>query len=245
MAKLSGTQIRNGLLAVLPAEERTTLEALCTPVTLRQHDVLSEPYRPIEYVYFFEEGLSSEIAISPNGERIATGCVGREGLSGLSAFLGVDTSPHRTSMEVGGSALRIRAQDLRAAVDTDPLLKAVLLRYAHVFMVQIAATALAGGRYTIEQRLARGLLMCHDRIDCEDLPITHEFLSLMLGVRRSGITEALHMFEGERIIRAQRSLITIRSRPELVERAAGSYGAPEAEYERLIGVPWSSLRNGK
>jgi CRP-like cAMP-binding protein len=119
--------------------------------------------------------------------------------------------------------------------------RALLLRYAHVFMVQVAATALADGRYSIEQRLARWLLMCHDR-NGDDLALTHEFLALMLGVRRPGVTESLHILEGERMIKAQRGLITILDRQKLEARAGDSYGTPEAEYERLIGPFRRSFR---
>jgi CRP-like cAMP-binding protein len=226
---------RNRLLAALAPEDRALLDPHLEAVTLNQKDVLVEPNQPIEHVYFFEGGLSSEIALSPDGERIEVGCVGREGLSGVPVVLGVDRTPHRSFIQIGGPALRMKAIDLQEAMEASRALRALLLRYAHVFMIQIAATALSDGRYTLEQRLARWLLMGHDRVSGEDLPFTHDFLSLMLGVRRPGVTEALHILEGERVIKAQRVLITILDRPQLERKAGGSYGVPEAEYERLIG----------
>jgi hypothetical protein len=110
----------------------------------------------------------------------------------------------------------------------------LLLRYVHVFMIQIAATALADGRYNIEQRTARWLLMSHDRLRVDELTLTHDFLSLMLGVRWSSVTNALHTVEGEGAIKASRSLITVRSRQKLERLAGASYGLPEAEYERVL-----------
>jgi CRP-like cAMP-binding protein len=111
-----------------------------------------------------------------------------------------------------------------------------LLGYVEAFQVQVAHTALSHGSYTLEERLARWLLMCHDRLDGDDLPLVHEFLSLMLGVQRSGVTLALHMLEAGDMIRAKRGLITITDRGKLEDVAGGSYGVPEAEYRRLIGA---------
>ena len=136
-------------------------------------------------------------------------------------------------MQAGGTALRIASSDLTELIDTNRAIRELLLRYAHVFMIQIAATALADGRYDIEQRLARWLLMCQDRLG-DELPLTHDFLSVMLGVRRPSVTDALHKLEGNRAIRAERALITVRDRAALEEKAGDSYGIPEAEYRRLI-----------
>ena len=119
-------------------------------------------------------------------------------------------------------------------------MRRILLRFAHVFMIQIASTTLADGRYGVEKRLARWLLMCQDRLG-ESLPLTHDFLALMLGVRRPSVTDALHTLEGKLLIRSERSLVTIRNRAGLTELAGSSYGLPEAEYRRLI-EDYSALR---
>lgn len=227
-------RIRNKLLALLPGEEHDLLAPLLEPIALAQGDVVHERMQTIGYLYFLESGLSSEIAIDSGGERIEVGCIGREGFSGVPLVLGVDRTPHRSFMETDGSALRLPAADLKKIMDTRPVVRALLLRYMHVFMIQIAATALADGRYALHQRLARWLLMAHDRLEQDELSLTHEFLSLMLGVRRSGVTDAIHVLEGDGIIRATRGLVTVRDRPAL-ERVAGEcYGVPEAEYRRLI-----------
>jgi CRP-like cAMP-binding protein len=122
-------------------------------------------------------------------------------------------------------------------MEASPSLKALLLRWVQVLMIQTAQSALANGRYTIQERLARWLLMCHDRLDGDDLPLTHEFLSLMLGVRRSGVTEALHVLEGVKIVRTSRGRIHILDREKLEEIAGDCYGLSEAEYAKLIGLP--------
>lgn len=183
---------------------------------------------------FLTAGMSSEIAIDESGQRIEVGCIGNEGLAGVPAVLGVGASPHRSFMETDGSAFVIDTDILMEAARNNADLMSVLLGYVHVFMIQIAATALADGRYNIEQRTARWLLMAHDRLAGDELPLTHDFLALMLGVRRSSVTNALHIVEGNGAIRATRSLITVRNRPALQTLAGASYGLPEKEYRRVL-----------
>jgi hypothetical protein len=115
-----------------------------------------------------------------------------------------------------------------------PELRNVLLRYSQAFMIQTAHTALANGRAKLEERLARWLLMAHDRVNGDEVPLVHEFLALMLGVRRAGVTVALHMLEGQALIRASRGKIVVLDRQGLEEAANGLYGVPEREYERLM-----------
>jgi CRP-like cAMP-binding protein len=125
---------------------------------------------------------------------------------------------------------------LSSALETSATLRTLLLRYSQAFSIQVAFTALCNGRYTIEERLSRWLLMCHDRVDGDTIPVTHDFLALMLGVRRAGVTIALQILEGDHILKATRGRIEIRDRAELLQTAGGSYGLPEAEYERLMAV---------
>ena len=110
-------------------------------------------------------------------------------------------------------------------------------RFVQSFFVQVSQTALATGKANVEQRLARWLIMAHDRVDGESLPLTHEFLSIMLGVRRAGVTVALHNLEGEGLIRATRGAITITNPDALIAYTDGLYGIAEREYERLLGTP--------
>jgi CRP-like cAMP-binding protein len=224
---------KNGLLSRLPQEVLGLILPGLKRVTLQQNDVLFEPFQTIEHVYFFEGGLSSEIAVNGSSNRIEVGCIGVEGMSGLPVVLGTDRTPHRSFMQVGGPAMRINAADLEKVMDGYPALRKQLLRYAHVFMVQIAATALADGRYNVNERLARWLLMCHDRLG-DELALTHDFLALMLGVRRPSVTDALHVLEGERLIKADRARIQVRDRSGLEQFAGEAYGVPEAEYRRLF-----------
>jgi CRP-like cAMP-binding protein len=226
--------VNNELISLLSYDDRTAMDRCLERVEMKTGDVLFEPHRPIEYAYFFEEGLSSEIAFDSDGERIEVGCVGKEGFSGAPIALGVETTPHKAFMQVGGAALRIRSSDLKELMASHGSIRSLLLRYLHVFMIQIASTALSDGRFDINQRLARWLLMAQDRLGRDELPLTHDFLSLMMGVRRSGVTDAIHRIEGERMIKATRGLITVRNRSELEKLAGGSYGVAEAEYRRVL-----------
>jgi hypothetical protein len=166
---------------------------------------------------------------------VEVGLAGWEGLSGaVPVLLGNDRIPHDNFMQVAGHGLRIGTEALCAAVEESPSLRTLLLRYVQTEFVQARQTAYVNATYTTELRLARWLLMCHDRVDGDDLPVKHEFLAVMLGVQRTGVTLALQVLEGAGRIRGRRGRITVTNR-ELLEQLAGdSYGAAEAEYARLI-----------
>ncbi len=193
------------------------------------------PNRQIETVYFMETGIASVVAVQSDDTRIEVGLIGREGMSGLAVVLGGSQSPHSTYIQVAGQGQRIAAKHLRTAMDASGSLHRLLLSYAQVFMVQTAHTAIANALSRINQRLARWILMAHDRMDDNTIPLTHEFLSLMLGVRRAGVTEALQSLKRQKLIDTSRNKIVVLDRKG-IERAAGkSYGTPEKEYRRLIG----------
>lgn len=225
------TWTNNGLLKTLNRDDVALMQPLVEKVTLIQDQSLFESYEPISHVYFFESGLSSEVVVASRS--IEVGCIGHEGCSGVPVLMGVEASPHKAFMQVGGEALRIPSAHLRALMNDSRTLREHLQKYAHVFMIQIAATALADGRYDVEQRLARWLLMCQDRLG-DELPLTHDFLAIMLGVRRPSVTDALHKLEGYLAIKAERGMITVKNRDALLETAGDSYGIPEAEHRRLI-----------
>jgi CRP-like cAMP-binding protein len=227
-------QSANRLLAALTPDDAGLLQVHLEPVTLELRRTLESPGKPIRHVYFPETGLGSVVAIDAKGRRIEIGIFGRDGMSGTTVVLGGDRSPHETTMQASGAGRRIAAAAFQEALAQSPTLRTVLLRYVQALAVQTAYTALANGQAKLEERLARWLLMCHDRIEGEEMPLTHEFLSTMLGVRRAGVTIALHMLEGRGLIRATRGAITVQDREGLEEAANGSYGQPEAEYRRLF-----------
>ncbi|HWE98898.1 MAG TPA: Crp/Fnr family transcriptional regulator [Caulobacteraceae bacterium] len=207
------------------------------PIRLTTGRVIEEPGDPITQVVFPDSGFVSVIASGRQDRRIEAGFIGFEGMTGLALVLGDDRSPHEAFVQVAGTGHCVSADDLRELMRTHPSMREVFLRYTLAFMIQAQSTVLANGRARIEERLARWLLMAHDRMERPELPLTHELLSIMLGVRRPGVTDALHRLEGYRAIRARRGVITILDRDQLTEIADASYGAAEAEYARLLGDP--------
>ena len=224
---------RNQLLAAFPAEDFAALQSHLEPVELELRQVLIEPNQPIAHVYFPEHGYTS-ITANTNGSKIEVGLIGREGMVGVPIALGVRASPFEYFIQHAGDGLRMASHRLEEVIDERPSLHRVLLRYAQALNVQTSGTAFANAEHTVETRLARWLLMCHDRVDGDDIEITHDFLSMMLGVRRAGVTTSLHILEANGLIRAKRRMITILDREKLEELADNAYGLPEAEYARLM-----------
>jgi CRP-like cAMP-binding protein len=203
------------------------------PVDLTLKQVLIEPNQPIEHVTFMEAGYTS-IAAVDGRSAIELGIIGREGMVGVPVVLYARTSPFNFFVQHDGRGLRMAASRLEVIIDERPSIHRVLLRYAQALSVQTSGTAFVNAEHTVETRLARWLLMCHDRLDGDDIEITHEFMSMMLGVRRSGVTTATHVLEGNGLIQAKRGVITILDRERLEEMADNAYGLPEAEYARLM-----------
>jgi len=231
----SQSYTRNYLLLALSDSDFALLQPHLKRVELHLRQTLVEPGQPIEHVYFLEGGICSIVATEEGGQEVEAGLFGREGMSATAILLGSSTSPHRSVMQVNGNtALYLRAEQLQEACRASRSLHDLLLRFAHTLTVQAAETALANAHYTLSERLARWLLMCHDRIDGDDIGLTHEFMATMLGVRRSGVTVTLHTLEGLGAVRTRRSTVTIVDRRRLEEIAGASYGVAEGEYARLI-----------
>ncbi len=229
------TDPRNRLLAALPSVDFHLLQPSLELVDIGARQVLEVPGAPLTHVHFVESGLVSIVGTTEPDHRIEVGMVGYEGMTGLGAVLGDDRSTNEALVQSGGAAWRIATPALHKAMGASLTLTATLLRYVHVFIAQASQTALANGRGRVDERLARWLLMWHDRLRDDNLTITHEFLALLLGVRRQGVTVALHDLEGRGLIRSTRSLVRILDRAGLQQAANGFYGAPEGEYDRTIG----------
>ncbi len=227
--------IRNRLLTGLSPADYGLLAPYLEPIELDRDYVLVTPNKPIEFVYFIESGMVSVVAEKADGRSIEVGVYGRDGMGATTVLLGSDRTPHHHYMQIGGAGFRLSTVDLLRIVDQSSTLRSIMLRFVHVFMTQTAQTALVNGSSVVEERLARWVLMCHDRLDALEFPITHDFLSMMLGVRRSSVTDAIHLLEGEMLIKATRGNIKILDRDRLERAAGASYGVPEAEYRRLIG----------
>ena len=227
---------RNRLLNALAPADLALLSQHLRPVRFEQRQEMEVPDRPIRHAYFMDEGIASVVAGSGTA-RAEIGMIGREGVTALAVVMGNHKSPHAIFMQSTGTAWSIETDALRSALDASAGLQSVLLRYVQVFLLQTAQTAVANARLKLEARLARWLLMAQDRMERADIPMTHEFLSVMLGVRRAGISETLAVLEAANAIHARRGQIVIRDRQILKQRAGDLYGVPEAEYERLIAKP--------
>lgn len=235
---MAGTLVQvshNRLLAGLKGADYNLLTARLHPVRLKLRQRLELPHRRIRAVYFIESGLVSVVAMDRQRRQAEAGLIGREGMTGLAVLHGLDRTPHDTFVQSEGRAQCIATADLQEAMRTSSSLQATLLRFAHVYTIMMAHTALANARGTLEERLARWLLMAQDRSGSDELCLTHEFLSLMLGTRRAGVTAALNAFDARGWIDHGRARIAIRDRDGLLTMAGGLYGVPEAEYTRVLG----------
>jgi len=206
-----------------------------TRVPLQREQRLTEVGKRVDYVYFPEGGVASAVAID-GSSRTEVGLIGQEGVVGISAILGDDVSQLEIYMQVDGTtALSIPLEELRRAMDAHAPLRLLLNQYASCFLLQVSYGLVASAQHLMEARLARWLLMCHDRIEGDEVPLTHEFMALMISAQRSGVTVTLHTLEGAGMIRSTRGLVTIRDREKLVDLAGDSYGIPEARYREMIG----------
>lgn len=224
----------NRLLAALSPSDLARLRPHLKPVNLKLLQPLEVPNKRIENIYFMSAGIASVVAEHANGTRAEIGIVGREGMTGSAILLGNDRSPHSTYMQAAGSGERIAASDLRNQINGSETLRHLLLTYVQTFMVQTAHTAVANAHAKLPERLARWLLMAQDRIGGNTLVLTHEFLSLMLGVRRPGVTEAIQNLKKKNLIQSERGHITVLDRKGLERIAGDFYGIPEREYRRSI-----------
>ena len=199
-----------------------------------REDELERPNKPIKNVFFPEAGMVSVVANGARKKKLEVGIIGREGMTGLMVLLGNDRSPYQAYIQIAGSAQRIASDDLRSAMAKSPTLAGVLMRYVQAFMIQTTQTAISNGSGKLEERLARWLLMAQDRVDGDELPLIHDFLALMLGVRRPGVTVTLHSLEAQGLIKTNRGSISVLDREGLEEAANGTYGIAEAEYQRRM-----------
>jgi CRP-like cAMP-binding protein len=227
MPSISRSTTANRILSRLSREDFDLLAPNLEAVDLPLRKVLEARKKRIDQLYFVESGFASVVANGTSKPSIEVGIIGREGMTGLAVVLGDDRAQHETYMQVAGTGLRIDAVDLRKANEASASLHRAMLHYAHAFLRQTTTTALANGRSKIEERLARWLLMAADRVGDKELPLTHEFLGLMLGTHRPGVTIALQALETKGLINTRRGGITILNRKALEKKSNGTYVPPE------------------
>jgi CRP-like cAMP-binding protein len=225
MSSLKRTLAGNDLLAALSPNDRRRLLARCTQVDLTYADVLCESGARIRHAYFPNRGLISLLTPVDRRPNVEVGMVGREGMAGIPLFLGVNVSPVRALVQGSGSAMRITAAAFRNEVERNPSLRRELNRYLYTFIVQLAQTAACNTRHELRSRLARWLLMTHDRMQSDKFYLTQEFLAQMLGVQRAGVTKAAGLLQKKKLIRYRRGHITILDRRGLERASCSCYSS--------------------
>jgi CRP-like cAMP-binding protein len=223
----------NHILSRLPPEDYERFRPHLEPVELRHSQILQQAGEPIDHIYFPHRAMISLISHTATGESVEVGVVGFEGAAGISAVLGVDMSPHQAMVQYPDGGSRVRVGALREEFKRGGALHDLLLRYTQGLLLQTSQVAACNRLHALAERLARWILMSHDRCRCEDLPFTHEFLALMLGVRRAGVTEAAISLQAEGYINYRRGHIKIIDREGLEHYTCECYPVVKAEFDLL------------
>jgi len=226
----------NRLLTYLPQEDQDRLREFLEPVVLEYKHPLYNADEPIEFVHFIESGVGSLVCTMANGQAAEVGTVGNEGLVGLPVLMGDDRAPSTMYIQVPGRGLRMNARAFREQLKQSQPMRAAMLRYAHVFFNQVAQTAACAHFHSLEQRCCRWLLMTHDRMPSDTFLLTHEFLAMMLGVRRAGVSLAAGALQRAGMIRYHRGRITVLDRQGLEDCACECYAVSKAEFNGLLGA---------
>jgi signal transduction histidine kinase len=253
VATSSHSAVANHLLAAIHGEEFGRLLPHLERVGLACREVLHPADEPVGHVYFPEDGVVTLLSMMESGASVEVGVVGREGVVGLSSFLGGDVSPYQAVVLVAGSAVRVRADVFREEVGRGGALLAVLHRYTQALLTQAAQTSACNRLHHVDERVARCLLTVHDRAGGDGFRLTHELMANMLGVRRAGVTEAAVRLREAGLIGYARGSVRILDRGGLESAACECYGVIKGEFDRLTaaestgeltGARWASTSAG-
>lgn len=225
---------QNHLLSTLPTEDWERIFPHVELVQLPVGKVLHEPGVPLRHVYFPTSCIVSLLCIMEDGATAEIGAVGREGIVGVSCFMGGDTMQSRAIVQSGGHAYRMKAQVLKDEFQRMGALQRILLRYTQALLTQMAQTAVCNRHHSVDQQLCRWLLGSLDRLSSNELSITQELIAHTLGVRREGVTTAAGKLKKAGLIDCRRGRITVTHRPELEARACECYGIVKKEFDRLL-----------
>ena len=226
--------MENRLLAKLPAEEIERLQPHSERVSLAHGDYAIVPDEPIRHVYFPLTCLLSLVTTMSDGGSVESGTIGREGMSGIPVLLDATQTTMPTFVQVPGDALRVKSDVLKESYERSAAVRRLLNRYIHTVVVVSSHSAACNRLHRLDQRFCRWLLMSSDGIGSDEVALTQDFLAVMLGVRRAGVTEAALEVQAAGIIDYRRGRIRILDRPGLEARACECYGRTKAEYERLF-----------
>src|SRR6266853_4279121 len=226
----------NHLLAALTGEAYERLVANLDPMTFELGEVVYECGGPMRYVYFPTTSHISLLYTMIDGSTAEMGLVGKEGVVGIALFMGGETAPNRARVQGGGGAFRMKSKAMLDEFKRGGEFQHLLLRYMQALITQISQTAVCNRLHSVEQRLCRWLLMTHDRTQSDELQMTQEFISNMLGVRREGVTHAAQGLQEKGLISYVRGHIKILDRSQLEARVCECYQVVRAEHDRLFGL---------
>ncbi len=235
MSQSSHNPVGNKLIAALPKEEYECVLLKMEKISLSFKKPLYLPNEPIEYVYFPNRGIISLLTVLGDGATIEVATVGNEGMVGTPILLGVDRIPAETIVQVPGDGLRMKVDVFRREVSPGSAFHNLLLRYIQTLMNQLMQTGGCNRLHKVEQRCCRWLLLTHDRVDSDEFPITQEFLSQMLGVRRASVSEVAATLQKAGLIRYHRGKMKILDRQGLEAGSCECYQVFKDEYQRLLG----------
>lgn len=226
----------NLIINTLPPRDRRALLAQLEPVSFSVHHMVFRRGKPIPRVYFPVTGVLSLVTTLRDGSTIEVSMIGREGTSGVPVFLGASGSANASCFsQVPGTALRMSRQDFSRAVERSPALRRVLLRYTSALLVQVGQAVACNRLHSTMQRCARWLLMTHDRVESDEFPLTHEFLSVMLGTRRASVTQAAGALQKAGLIRYRRGQMSILDRRGLERASCECYRVFHRAFQDVAG----------
>jgi CRP-like cAMP-binding protein len=237
MSAASNSQdaLKNYLLAALPEVEFTRVQSRLEPVSFKLGEVLYESGDKMDYLYFPTTAIISMLYIMESGATAEIGVVGNDGLIGNALFMGGGTTTSRAIIQSAGDAFRMKAADVKAEFALGDVFQQIALRFTQALMTQISQTAVCNRLHALEQQLCRWLLLSHDRLDSNELVMTHDLISNMLGVRREGVTLAAQKLAKRKLIKNVRGTITVIDRQGLEEAVCECYKVVNNEYNRLLG----------
>ncbi|MGC1485043.1 MAG: Crp/Fnr family transcriptional regulator [Candidatus Acidiferrum sp.] len=219
----AGKPIRNKILLAMSDVEFRAIRPYLKYLTLPSHLRLHEPHQPLKFVYFPNEGLISLVVVMANGKTVEAGIVGSEGIAGLPGIVGLSRAPIREVMQIGGNGFRVKIRDMKKMLESAASLQKIVEHYTMMLGLQVAQTAACNRLHDIDRRLARWLLMAHDRVDSGTLRITHDFLATMLGTDRPSVSKAAGLFQRMNIIKYSRGAVKILNRSALEDQACECY----------------------
>jgi CRP-like cAMP-binding protein len=230
----ASSDFRNLILSRLSLDSRQHLGSNLRPIRLEVKQVIYEPNRPIKYVYFVETGMISVVSVMSDGRSIEVGTIGREGMAGAAFVLGAKTLPYQYFVQLPGHGHRVEVAVLKDVADRDREFRALVTRYQLAFHTESMQSTACNGLHSVTQRCCRWLLRSQDRINGDTVPLTHEFLALMLGVRRASVSDVLRPLQERGWVKSSRGEITIVDRKGLESGSCECYDIISEEQKKLL-----------